>query len=211
MSETLSDTRMSRIGNLSDTIFGFSMTLLVLDLVVPSSGTAKLLPDLLSMWPNFFGYLISFALLGIYWRAHLLQFKYIRKSDHNSQWINLIFLWSVTLLPFSTKLLSTYPMDFIPVSIYAGNLVLIGSLQFLQWSYATKDRRLIDAQVPEEIIRQGKLRCMLAPAGYLGAIILSFVNPILSLMVFVVIPLIYIIPGAHHLWLHKNDKTKESS
>jgi uncharacterized membrane protein len=191
----------SRIEALGDGIFAIVMTLLVFDLTVPEG--PDIASGLVRMGPKFFGYLVSFALLGVYWRGHWLQFKYIKKSDHVSQWINLIFLLLVALIPFSTKLLSAHPTDIVAVSVYATNLILIGLALYWHWEYATSGGRLTEANLSETVIRYGKFRCLLAPVGYFTALCAAFISPAASWLIFAIVPVLYIFPGMHSLWLKK--------
>lgn len=191
-----------RIEALSDGVFAIVMTLLIFDIKAPVVPVKELPAALWALYPHFIGYIVSFALLGIYWMGHMTQLKYIQSSNHNLNWINIIFFATVALLPFSTRLIGHYPQEIIAILLYSSNLIIIGMLLFAQWYYATNNFRLIDDNMPVEIIRYGKLRSLAAPVGYLMALFLGFIDTRISLAIFVIIPLAYIIPHFQKFWLH---------
>jgi len=195
------DLQTQRLETLTDGIFAIVMTILVFDLKLPDVPVDQLLPALLHLWPNFLGYAVSFSLLGVYWLGHLSQFKFIRKTDHNLIWINILFFALVALVPFSTASLSRYPFSSVTLALYAGNLILIGIALWLPWRYATRNHRLVDPALPDFIIMYGTLRCLVAPAGYLAALSFSLISPILTLLFFIAIPLLYILPVFHVWWI----------
>jgi uncharacterized membrane protein len=115
---------LERLAALSDGIFAVAMTLLVLDLHVPVSKVIHveqalwvngaiqseqvLWNALSSLAPNLLTYLMSFLTLGIFWVGQQTQLNHLASSDRNLAWIQLAFLLAVTLMPFSTGLLSAF-------------------------------------------------------------------------------------------------------
>ena len=103
---------LDRLTALSDGVFAFAMTLLVLDLRPPSLAAvpteAGLLYALHLLWPNFGTYLMSFLTLGIFWIGQQTQLNSFERSDRNLSWIHIMFLLGVATLPFSTALLAKY-------------------------------------------------------------------------------------------------------
>src|SRR5215471_1982543 len=99
----------NRIEALTDGVFAVAMTLLVLDIRVPELhqplATAELPLKLLSLWPKFLSYTISFVILGVYWVGHHVQLSFIRRADRPLLWINILFLLWVALVPFPIGLL----------------------------------------------------------------------------------------------------------
>ncbi|MBI5679952.1 MAG: hypothetical protein HZC47_03535 [Methanobacterium sp.] len=130
--------------------------------------------------------------------GYFAQFQYIKKADQNSHWISFLFLALVALLPFSTALLSAYPGLFITLTIYGINLILIGFALYWHWIYA------LNADLVENtskfLIRYAILRCLVAPLGYIIAIFLAFISLKLSLIIFAVVPLLYILPKTRELF-----------
>lgn len=194
----------ARIEALADGVFAIAMTLLVLDLKVPSIGaenTDQLLPALFAQWPKYISYLISFFMLGIYWIGHHNQFHVIRRSDRGFLWINILYLMTISLLPFSTALLGAYPSTRIALIIYGGNLAVIGSVLYWHWYYATHNYRLIDPDIDPQIVTLAARRILTGVIIYLFAISASFISVTMSLVIYLVAPLIFLIPGKiDRLW-----------
>lgn len=119
-----------RIEALTDGVFAIVMTIMVLEFtpLLLKQFEPHLLEGLLAgdIFPRFVVYFISFALLGIYWLGHRAQYHYIRHSDHNLHWLNIIFLAFVALVPFSAALYGLYEQNTDAIIIYGGHLTIIG-------------------------------------------------------------------------------------
>ncbi|MDQ3794527.1 MAG: TMEM175 family protein, partial [Actinomycetota bacterium] len=76
------DRDRDRIVNLSDGIFAIAITLLVLDIRVPDipeGMVASELPAaLLSLWPKYLSYFLSFVAIAVFWSVHHSIFRPIR-------------------------------------------------------------------------------------------------------------------------------------
>src|SRR5947209_8367386 len=102
-----------RLQALTDGIFAIVMTLLVLELKVPvfdAPSNSTLWHSIAAEKAIFASYLISFALLFIYWRAHNFIVSTMAKNlDTNLVNINILFLLFIGIVPFTTHLLGAYP------------------------------------------------------------------------------------------------------
>jgi uncharacterized membrane protein len=189
----------NRIEALTDGVFAVAMTLLVLDIKVPELqpplATGELPLKLLALWPKFLSYLISFVILGVYWVGHHIQLSFIRRADRPLLWINVLFLLWVALVPFSTALLSEYAKTRIAIAVYGANLIAIGLTLALHWWYATTEARHVDPDIHPHLVRGAMKRTLMAPVIYLIAIALSFVRAEMSLILYALVPLLYILPG----------------
>ena len=192
----------NRIEALTDGIFAVVMTLLVLDISIPQIASShydigsvaagsELLQRLFDLWPKVLSFGISFIILAIYWMAHHRQFHYIKHLDRTLIWMNIIFLMAACLLPFSTSLLGEYREQEIAILVYGGNSIIIGSLLYIQWWYATRNHKLVDENL--DPITKGTLsrRLLFGITVYLIAIGISFVYIHLSVFLFGLI----LIPG----------------
>lgn len=191
-----------RIEALADGVFAIVMTLLVFDLRVPEVPRGELPSALIALLPKFLGYATSFVLLGIYWVGHRSQFSFIKRADQNFHWLNILFFGFVCLVPFSTGLLSRYPGVWYVVALYGLNLILIGLALFLVWTYAAYRYHLVDPDLPQPVMRLARQRTLLAPAFYVVAILVGLINPTISLIIFALVPLLYIFPGLQHFWTY---------
>ncbi|WP_254662889.1 TMEM175 family protein [Haladaptatus sp. W1] len=126
-----------RLVTFSDGVFAIAITLLVLDIsvpTVPAGEPASVLPALVfEQWHELFGYVFSFLVIGSYWVLHRRVFVYIEKSDKRLVWLNLLFLLFVAFVPYATSLFTAYP-DRFGVMFYAGTLAATGFLLAGLWA-----------------------------------------------------------------------------
>src|SRR5437588_11568400 len=126
----LAGTNLDRIAGISDGIFAVGMTLLVLGLALPTvsaHGTeGELWQALLGLGPNVLVYTMSFMTLGIFWVGQGTQLNQLARSNRNYAWLQLLFLFAVTLVPFSTALLARFPTFRLALVEYWLNIVLLG-------------------------------------------------------------------------------------
>ncbi len=189
-----------RIETLEDGVFAIAMTIMIFDLRIPNINEFTLAKNLWSLMPNFTGFFGSFFLLGVYWFGHRSAFHYIKFADHNYHWLNIVLLAFVALVPFSTAMFAKFHHDQIAIIFYGVNLICIGLIMYSQWLYATKNHRLIDKELPETIIRFAKLRTIFPPIMYLFALLLGLFDLKISMIIFTVVPLLYIIPFFQPIW-----------
>jgi uncharacterized membrane protein len=148
---------VERLVGLTDDVFAFAITLLVLDLVVPvlSSGasSADLWAALSKQSDTFTAYLISFLIAGAWWNAHHRTFAHVRSTDTTLRWLNLLFLLWITLLPFFTKILSGYISLQLASVLYAVDQAAAGFFITLSWWYASRNHRHVDKSLMDKTIR----------------------------------------------------------
>jgi len=191
-----------RIEALADGIFAIAMTLLVLTLTLPDMTQSKLgLSQLLAdQWPKFFNYALSFVLLAIFWIVHHQQFHVIRRTDRIHVWINIGILMFVALMPFSTDIVGDYSHQTLAELVFGANLMILGLLFLLNWWYACRNHRLIDPDLDREIIVRGMRRSSITPVVAAISMVLSLFIPRWGLTVYMLIPLIQLLP-----WFRHND------
>ena len=186
----------NRLEAFSDGVFAVAITLLVLNLQIPQLATvSELVSRLSALWPKLLSYALSFVIVGIYWVAHHNTFHYIQRSDRNLLWLNILLLMCIVFLPFPTALLGQYPEQRISVIIYAGTLVLTGLVLQALWWYATSRYRLVDRNIDPRLVQRATRRNLTAPLIYLLAIGISWFSVPASLVLFLLVPLYYILPG----------------
>ena len=124
----IAGTNHERLAALSDGIFAFAMTLLILDLKVPESSFATdgdLQAALLHLFPRFVTFLMSFMTLGIFWVGQQTQLNHLKRSDRDYTWISMGFLIGVVMVPFSTSLLASHIGLRTAMLIYWSNILAI--------------------------------------------------------------------------------------
>jgi uncharacterized membrane protein len=190
-SEGVDKLGFDRLVFFSDAVMAIAITVLVLELHVPDLSLDQteheLLARLLDLSPRFFGYLISFVVIGLYWLGHHRLFRYIRRYDTGLLLLNLLFLLTVAFLPFPTAVLSAYEYNRVAVVFYTLSLSACGVVLGLLWWYATAGRRLVDASLDQGMVRYLGLRTLWPLTAYLVALAISLINPRLAVSLLLVL------------------------
>ena len=139
-SEQLVGLPPNRIEALADGIFAVAMTILVLELHVPQLGPeasdARVLSALESLVPKALSFGSGFVILGTLWIGHRFQFHYIQRANRTLLWINLVFLMTISFLPFVVALVGTYGAMRVTCILYGTTLVFALTCLLVQWLYA---------------------------------------------------------------------------
>ena len=189
--------RTSRLEAFSDGIFAIAATLLVLELRVPPD-SPDLTRTLLDVWPTYAAYLVSFLTIGIIWVNHHTLLEHCHRVDRRFLYLNLLLLVAVGIVPFPTSLVDRYILSESGATAALVVYGLGGLLIALAFSgvffYATHDGRLVgDRAVARRIRAEGKL-FPIGLAAYTLGIVLAFVAPIASLVVYGLTALFYALP-----------------
>jgi uncharacterized membrane protein len=200
MSEERQILRMSsgRLESLGDGIFSVAMTLLVLELVWPNSKVnswTDLMHALSSIWLNLLCYVISFIVLGIMWFGHRMMFEYIGRTDRYFIFLGVLFYMVVCLVPFSTRILAADTRKWYAIMLYGINLSICNLTLYAQWVYGIKKASLLHLEIPAEVKKEAKILFLLSPVVYSIAIGISFFAPVVSMGIFVITPILYLIPN----------------
>ena len=110
----------------------------MLDLRLPDVLAGDLNKKLIELAPKFLVYLISFVIIGGAWGSHQRMLAQIRRGDGLLAWFNLFSLLSVSIVPASAALLGRFPNTFVPVTIFAVNVVLIQLTAQWLWQHASR-------------------------------------------------------------------------
>ncbi|MEJ0043143.1 MAG: TMEM175 family protein [Rhizomicrobium sp.] len=167
-----------RLAALSDGVFAFAMTVLVLDIRPPELGGIRteleLWHALVPLGPRLVTFLMSFMTLGIFWVGQQTQHDALRHSDRSYTWLHIGFLMAVCLLPFSTALLSEFIEFRLALLVYWFNILCLGLLLLAGW-YRARHFGLVAADVPDNIDAALVRRVVYAQALYaLGAALCVF-------------------------------------
>jgi uncharacterized membrane protein len=173
------------------------MTLLVIGIEVPQDAIgftpSLVMSTLQDLFPDFIHYVIAFLLIAALWVMHHMQFHKIHYVDHNFLWMTIGSLLFVALMPFSTDLVGDFPTYPVCAFIFELNLLITGSLFYLQWSYASTNRHLIDPSTSDQVIRAGKQRAAVIPALSVVGIVLAIAGIQWSTLVYLFAPLAFLV------------------
>ncbi|MFZ0480443.1 MAG: TMEM175 family protein [Terriglobales bacterium] len=187
---------VERLAALSDGIFAVAMTLLVLDLRVPSreaihSG-AELRHALIACAPQFVAYLMSFITLGIFWVGQQTQLNHLARTNRSLSWIHLLFLFAVSIMPFSTRLLAEFISYRTALLGYWLNILLLGAALYFSWICAL-GAGLVKEEISLQIATAIKRRIVIAQSLYALGAALCFFNTYWSIAFIVLVQLNYAI------------------
>lgn len=196
-SELKKEFQLERMILFSDAVFAIAITLLVIELKVPEIETkelteGKLLSALAHMIPKFFGFIISFMFIGIYWTVHHRMFGYVINYSPKLLRLNLFFLFAVALMPFSTAFYSEYVMKHVltPVIFYTGNIILLGLFNLLMWRHISNPKNKLSEGLSQADAKYFSLRAVVVPVLFTLFAFVYLVSPIVSSWMPILIPIV---------------------
>lgn len=193
----------NRLEAFSDGVIAIAITLLVLEIKLPHSAISGLGSALLSLWPSYLAYAISFIVIGAIWINHHAMFKHIVRADDMLLLLNTLHLMFIAFLPFPTAVLAealhSRADEPLATAFYGGTLAVIGVLVVTMWSYAAHEHRLLSDDISREDAKTHGRRLLVGPAGYAVATLTALVLPWLALAFFVALNVFFLWPRHRHL------------
>jgi len=187
---------VERLAALSDGVFAVAMTLLVLDLRAPAMeeihGDPDLLRAIVALGPKLLMYAMSFLTLGIFWVGQQTQLNHLRKSSRALTWIHLVFLFAVSMTPFSTTLLAEFTGYRVALLGYWSNIVALGATLYFSWVCALGSG-LVKDDLPAESAQAIKRRIVHGQSLYAVAALLCVFDTRWSIALMVLVQLNYAI------------------
>jgi uncharacterized membrane protein len=179
------------ISEFSNGVFAFAITLLVLDLIIPIGTTkANLGSTLVSMWPNYLAFLLSFIIIGLFWSVYIRLLRNIVRTDHRFIMLNLVYLLFIVVVPFSTSLMSLYLSE-LSVIIYASLMACAGYMQTVMRIYAGVNHRLISAKHSSQYVRRGIMLSLTIPIWFTVSIGIALVSTLTAQISWGVVFIVY--------------------
>ncbi len=172
----------SRLEAFSDGVFAIAVTLLILEISVPSNEFHDLWKGIAEQWPAYLAYATSFLTIGGLWMAHHGIFRRLQSVDGWVMRLNILLLMLVSFLPFPTKLVAealrtTSSAERAAVIFYGVALLAISVVVSVLWRYVAAHRYLVEPDVTDETI--DLIIGLTTPnmAFYAGVVVLAFVAP----------------------------------
>jgi uncharacterized membrane protein len=190
----------TRLEAFSDGVIAILITIMVLELRLPESGThdafadspeAATLHALAGLWPIFLAYVLSFVFLGIYWNNHHHMLHMTRRINGKILWANLHLLFWLSLVPFVTAWLGAHHDRPTPTALYGG-VLFMAAVAYTILLYA-----IVAADGPDSTLAAaigGDAKGKVSLALYAAAVALAFVRPWISQVIYVIVALIWIVP-----------------
>jgi len=200
------DMKQQRLDGLADGIFAIVMTLLAFDIKVPAlSGVSdtSLLQGLIQESGVFLSFVLSFALLFTYWRAHhFLTSVYAKNVTVGLANYNALFFLLIILVPFSSKLLGTYSELPFAIFVYGTNVIAIGVTLYFMRRHIESSPHIDTLEIHKDDQVSGYVRILFPVVSALLAIVISFWSPLASLVLFTVAILFNLAPASTN-FIHK--------
>ena len=189
-------TESARVEAFSDGVFAIAVTLLVLDLHVPTT-VGRVSHDLLRQMPTYLAYLAAFVTIGVVWVNHHVVFTKIARVDPTLLWLNLALLGTSSVLPFPTAVLARSLEDGTSQDRTGGVVLyaLISVLQALCWLglYRHLERRpeLLDDPANAALFKGEQARALIGAGLYCAVGVAATAAPVAAAVTVLVLPLFY--------------------
>jgi len=164
--EPARDSGLERLVFFSDAVFAIAITLLVIDLRIADIGAhasnEALVDAIRAIGPRIAAYVLSFAVIGLYWLAHWRRYHYIVRAVQRLALINLLLLGFVAFIPFPTAVMGDHGDLPAAVLLYVTTLTVAGLIGPVTLLYASR-AGLIASGTPPDVVRYGVVRGLAVP------------------------------------------------
>ncbi|GAB4143136.1 MAG: TMEM175 family protein [Patescibacteria group bacterium] len=200
----------ARLEALSDGVFAIVLTLLVIEIRVPEHlledinhfSESELIHSLQDLIPLFLSFFLSFAVLTTVWITHHFLFTIMAKnSSRILQYLNFLMLAFVSLVPFSSNLLGTFPFSQTAITFYSANILLITCCTFIIREYIIRSKEIENPEPHETKINKkdrlyGSARIFISASTSILAVLISFFSTTVSIILLLTPVVINLIPGS---------------
>ena len=177
-----------RLAAFSDGVIAIIITIMVLELKVPHGADWKVL---LGVTPSFVSYVLSFIYLAIYWNNHHHLLHTVTRVDGLILWANSHLLFWLSLIPATTAWMGENFLAPVPTAVYGGTLLMPAIAYYLL------QKAIMRKQGPDSVLANalGKdIKGKISPIFYLAGIVLAFISPWLSVTIYVLVAIMWLIP-----------------
>jgi len=180
--------KKSRLEAFSDGVVAILITIMVLELKIPSGVTFDALLPLL---PSFLTYVLSFVFLGIYWNNHHHLLHAADQVNGGILWANLHLLFWLSLIPFVTGWMGENHFASLPTALY-GTVLLLAAV-----AYKLLSNAILRAQGANSLLAAAlgrDIKGTISPILYVVAIPMAFLEHWVSYGIYVLVALMWLIP-----------------
>ena len=177
-----------RLAAFSDGVIAIIITIMVLELKVPHGADWAVLAALA---PNFVAYVLSFVYVAIYWNNHHHLLHTVSRVDALILWANSFLLFWLSLIPAATAWMGENFLTAIPTAVY-GVALLMPAI-----AYYLLQKAIVHQQGAHSVLAHalgGDIKGKLSPLLYCAAIILAFVSPWISIALYVLVAVMWLVP-----------------
>src|ERR1700736_56227 len=180
--------KTTRLEAFSDGVMAILITIMVLELKAPHDPTPA---SLAGLWPTFFAYILSFAIIAIYWVNHHYLIHLVTRVDAVILWANMNLLFWISLIPWVTVYLGDNHALPFPVALYAA-VSTAGAISFymLRASIARHHHEAEFKRLNKKMARKNLIAILI----YVAAIAVAFINTALALVMIALPAAMYFLP-----------------
>ena len=175
-SELTSYVNLERLTFLVDGVFAITMTLLVLELRPPDTGTSNLSVGLLEMLPRLYIYFIAFYSIANHWIVHQRMFRHITSADTTMLWLTMLGLLFITLIPASTAIVGRFPGEKLAAACFSANSFFQALTIWIFWAYVVKKHKQFASNSDPRLLMIAAQVWLIISVGWLISIGLGFIN-----------------------------------
>ena len=178
-----------RVSAFTDAVLAIIMTILVLEVGVPSGLSEQSLREALDeIGSTLIAWIISFLLVGMYWVWHRDLFNKVRAVNRDVIWLNIVFLLPVSLIPFAAAVLGDYHDEAIALRLYGLVLLAVTAAKLVLYWYVQNRPQLLSTPPSRRTVRLGLLLSAAPASLYAIAMALAGVSHQLSLAIYLAVP-----------------------
>ncbi|WKS94482.1 TMEM175 family protein [Riemerella columbina] len=178
----------SRLEAFSDGVLAIVITIMVLEMKAPEGADFQ---SLMPVVPKFLSYILSFIYIGIYWNNHHHLFQAIEKINGTVLWANLLLLFALSLVPFTTAWMGENHFDKNPVTLYGINLL------FCAFGYIALERSTLKVEGKGSKIEQAlksRTKEYTSISLYIVGLLGSYFAPIIGMACYTVVAILWLCP-----------------
>jgi uncharacterized membrane protein len=180
--------RPERLSGFSDGVIAIIITIMVLELKVPHGADWEALKNLL---PVFLSYVLSFTYIAIYWNNHHHLLHTCERVNGTILWANTHLLFWLSLIPFATAWLGENNVAPLPTAVY-GVALLMPAIAYYLLQTAIVRVNGADSSLAKAL--GADIKGKISPVIYVVGIALAFISPWLSMAMYTLVALIWLIP-----------------
>lgn len=180
--------KANRMEAFSDGVLAIIITIMVLEFKVPAGHDWY---ALIELGPKILSYIFSFVYIGIYWNNHHHLLHMVRMMNGSLMWINLLLLFWLSLIPFTTAWMGESHFAATPTALY-GFILLLAAL-----SYWLLQRSIVNQHSSDSsfFLAMGTdWKAKVSPILYLAAALTAYVSPWIAGFFFVLVAAIWFMP-----------------
>ena len=180
---------VSRIEAFSDGVIAIIVTIMVLEIRPPHDENIK---SLFVLWPIFLSYALSFSVVSIYWINHHQLMSFATRKTNGTIWANLIFLFTLSLVPFATTYLGEQKLSRNATLVYLGVI----SAPAVAYTWLRMDIRKNGSHSVEAKLYHQKsvFKSVIATMIYIVGFPMAYYSPMAGFFCAFVVAMIWLLP-----------------